>query len=408
VRPARKRILFVDDDVNVLKSLERMLREKRNDWEMHFAESAEQAMRLLKGGGFDAAVLDVRLRGKSGLELLMDIKSDENMRDMEVVMITGLRDRGLKSKALDLGATDLLAKPVTKEDLIARLSNVLCLRSCLSKLRSDNIELEKRLIMSQKMEMMGLLSAGVMHDLNNILLAITGYGDLAMLQLPENSKAREYVEKIRSAGERAAMILGEIRNLSRHREVGFEQCELKSVVENCLELLSPLTPKGVEVRWRSGKGRTQVEADPSQMYQLVLNLCTNAFQAMKEGGVLEVSLDETEEVAGSASAPEGNGGGSYVKLEVSDTGTGMDEETLDRVFEPFFTTKASDGGTGLGMAVVRWIVEAHGGHVKVQSELGRGTKFEVYLPRERRGEELTVAASGGESDGREEAGTVCR
>jgi len=151
----KKRVLFVDDEPNVLSGLRRMLRDKAGEWEMAFAANADEADRLLAERPFDAAVLDVMMPGRSGLELLAEMKASPATRDVEVVILTGLQDRALKRRALDLGAADLLNKPVEKEDIIARLNSVLAMKSFREELQAKNAALEEELVRSQKMELVG-------------------------------------------------------------------------------------------------------------------------------------------------------------------------------------------------------------------------------------------------------------
>ncbi|MCK5119806.1 MAG: response regulator [Candidatus Latescibacteria bacterium] len=377
----KRQILFVDDEPKVLQGLQRLLRDQTDEWDMTFASSAAEATEQLAQNDYDVALLDVNMPGKNGLELLTGIKADARTRDMEVVMLTGLRDQSLKSQALDLGAADLLNKPVLKEDLVARLNNALRMKSYHEKLHDQNVVLEQQVIRSQKMELVGVLAAGMAHDLNNILALIVGYSEITAFLLPDDSKAREKLKQITRAGDRAGKIVQQILRFGKQTEAPCARCNLGPVIEECLELLRPALPKGVAVKWEGPETDRLVQADATEMYQVLMNLCINAGHAMKHGGVLRISLIETELDADSIPPDhEEIRPGSFLRLEVSDTGDGMDPTTAEHLFEPLFTTKGSQGGTGLGLSVVQRIVKNHGGLVTVESSRGEGTSFFVYLP----------------------------
>ncbi len=377
----KRQILFVDDEPKVLRGLQRILRDQTDVWDMTFASSASEATEQLAQNDYDVALLDVKMPGKNGLELLAGIKADARTRDMEVVMLTGLRDQSLKSQALDLGAADLLNKPVLKEDLVARLNNALRMKSYHEKLQAQNVVLEQQVILSQKMELVGVLAAGMAHDLNNILTLIVGYSEITAFLLPDDSKAREKLKQITRAGDRAGMIVQQILRFGKQTEAPRGRCTLGPVIDECLELLRPALPEGVDIEWEGPETDRLVQADATEMYQVLMNLCINAGHAMKHGGVLKISLIETELDADSIPPDhEEMCPGSFLRLEVSDTGDGMDPATAEHIFEPLFTTRGSQGGTGLGLSVVQRIVKNYGGLVTVESSRGEGTSFFVYLP----------------------------
>jgi signal transduction histidine kinase len=375
----KKRILFVDDEPWVLNGLRRMLKEQAEAWDMNFTASAKQAAKLLAEADYDVLVLDIKMPDKNGLDLLSELKSDPRTRDTEVVVLTALNEHGLKRKALDLGATDLLNKPVHKEDLTARLNSVLRTKSYRDELKAHNAALEQQLIRSQKMEIIGALAAGVAHDLNNILTAINGYSEMATLNLPPGSPIREDLAQIKVAGARATRMVQQLLKLSRPTEALRTMCDLGAVIDEVLDLLRGSISKGITIQWEGPQCSRLVQADPTQMYQVIMNLCINALQAMKPGGVLTISLCECQPSADSESPGQES---PCVKLQISDTGHGMDAATLDHIFEPGFTTKASEGGTGLGLFVVQRIIRTHGGRITVESKPGEGTTFCVYLPCE--------------------------
>lgn len=376
----QRKILFVDDEPNVLEGLERLLRDYSSVWNMAFVSSAQGAMDLLTREQYEVVVLDIKMPGMSGLDLLAEIKGTPETRDVEVIMLTGLKDFDLKRQALDLGAADLLTKPVLREELVARLNSALRVRSYRDELKAQNALLEQQLLQAQRVELVGALAIGVAHDLRNMLTAMLGHSELTEHILPENTGARTHIQQIHAAGERARKLVQHIVKFTTGGETSPDRCELGAVVTECLELLRPSLDNTIDVEWTEPETDHVVMADPTQMYQVVMNLCLNAAQAMKHGGTLTLALSSGE-LAGDSTAAESQGPpGPSLRLDVADTGIGMDEPTRERIFEPLFSTQQADGGSGLGLSVVDQIVTNHGGRITVESSLGEGSTFSVYLP----------------------------
>ncbi len=257
-------------------------------------------------------------------------------------------------------------------------------------------QLEDQLRQLQKMEAIGQLAGGIAHDFNNILTGMLGAAELARLELPAGHKARPWVESVTSIGKRAKDLVGQILTFSRKKEGELAPQKLQLVVEEALKLLRSTLPSMVEIRPRIDPLCPPVLADATQIHQVVMNLCTNAWHALPEhGGWIEIGLHlvrVSPAVAGrrlglKPDAP-------YVVLTVQDNGAGMPPDVLSRVFEPFFTTKKLGHGTGLGLAVVHGIVQGHHGAIFADSTPGEGTRFEVYLPVLRAAD--SAAPTGGE------------
>jgi signal transduction histidine kinase len=240
---------------------------------------------------------------------------------------------------------------------------------------------EERLRQSQKMEAVGRLAGGVAHDFNNILTAIFGYTEILLARLGADSQAREAATEIHRAGQRAAELTSQLLAFGRKQKLSPEILDLNAIVSGLESMLRRLIGEHIDFRVRLGSGIGAVNADTTQLEQVIVNLVVNARDALQKGGVLEISSRETELAESDLSDLPGADPGRYVCLSVSDTGEGMDLATQEKIFEPFFTRKSANKGTGLGLSTVFGIVRQSGGTIRVQSEPGAGATFEILLPR---------------------------
>ncbi len=245
---------------------------------------------------------------------------------------------------------------------------------------TEQTKMEQQLRQSQKMEAIGTLAGGVAHDFNNILSGIFGYADLAVVNLNDTDKVERYIEQITVGARRAADLVQQILTFSRKTEHRKSAVKLYLIVKETIKFLRSSIPSNIEIKEKISTSSVAI-VDPTQFHQIIMNLCTNAFHSMeKTGGTLSIALEDIE-ISESKSIPDiGIKPGNYIRMEISDTGSGMSSDTLTRIFEPYFTTKGIGEGTGLGLAVVLGIVEEHKGVIKAYSELGKGSTFNVYLP----------------------------
>jgi len=242
-------------------------------------------------------------------------------------------------------------------------------------------QLEAQLVQTSKMQAIGTLSGGIAHDFNNILSAIIGYTQLALDHAVEGSLQRSNLEEVLLASRRATDLVHQILTFARRMDQGLEPIDIAPVIKEAMRLIRSSLPSSITIEQRIDAGGELVLANPTQVHQIVMNLCTNAAHAMNMGhGVLRVLLDKIDLVAPSPMMVKGGGPGPYLRLQVSDTGVGMEPEMLDSIFDPYFTTREPGEGTGLGLSVVLGIVQTCKGDLGVVSKPGQGSTFTVLLP----------------------------
>jgi PAS domain S-box-containing protein len=242
-------------------------------------------------------------------------------------------------------------------------------------------QLEGQLRQAQKMEAIGTLAGGIAHDFNNILDAIIPYTHLAKSDVGDNPPVQECLDQVLQAAERAKNLVQQILAFSRKQKQERRPIQLQEVVREALKLLRSALPSTIAIQADLQPDAPAILADPTQLHQVIMNLCTNAEHALRGlVGILNLRLSRCEIEEGDPLTDRDLRPGPYLKLTVSDTGRGMDPETLKRAFDPFFTTKAPGEGTGLGLSVVHGIVKEHEGAITVSSQPGRGTTFDIFLP----------------------------
>ncbi len=246
---------------------------------------------------------------------------------------------------------------------------------------SERKRLEEELVQAQKREAVGNLAGGIAHDFNNILSGILGYAELAEMEVKGNEHLASYIQQIKKAGARARNLIRQILSFTRRTHEQRHPVRLAVVIEEAVNLLRASIPSTIELKLNI-QSSSSVLADPDRLHQVVMNLATNAFHAMEgQFGVIEISLRDIKLDEGDPLlADTGLSPGSFVELQVSDTGKGMDSHVMSRIFDPYFTTKDTGKGTGLGLSVVMGIVEGYNGSVTCQSAPGEGSVFKVLLP----------------------------
>jgi PAS domain S-box-containing protein len=256
----------------------------------------------------------------------------------------------------------------------------------------ERLRLEISLRQAQKTEALGTLAGGIAHDFNNILASVLGYTELALDEVKEEERVRGFLEEVLVAGDRARNLVRQILTFSRLSAQEMRPIQIDPLVREAVKMLHSTIPENIVVREKTTDNSLSVHADPTQIYQVIVNLATNAAHAMAgDGGVMAIGVDRFSLDENSREKPPEASPGDYARITVSDTGMGITEKNIDLLFDPYFTTKAPEKGTGLGLAVVHGIVKTHNGHIAVKSEVGRGTSFHVYLPLTRMAKRDTTA-----------------
>jgi signal transduction histidine kinase len=300
----------------------------------------------------------------------------EHRLDIPFILISGTRGEEIAVEAMQHGATDYLLT-----DRLARLRSAVERALERKRLGDERKQLEEQFIQAQKMEVVGQLAGSVAHDFNNILAVILGYNEEILIALEPESRLLGYAQEVRHAVDRAVGLTRQLLAFSRKQPFQPVVLDVNEVVASMDNILKRLLNENIELVITHGREIAAVKADSGYLGQVLMNLVVNARDAMPDGGKLtietsQVAMEETDASGGTNGDPR-----EFVALTVSDTGTGMTDEVKRRLFEPFFTTKPKSKGTGLGLATCQTIVKQCGGHLEVQSELGKGTTFTIYLPR---------------------------
>jgi CheY-like chemotaxis protein len=421
------KLLVVDDNAQNLYMAEVLF--TGNGYQVQSAANGAEALEKAHQAPPDMIVSDILMPVMDGFALCREWKQDKQLKSIPFIFYTATYTEPEDEKfALSLGADRFLVKPFAPEKLIAAVEEVLMisrerspaspagavpdedvflkkynqalihkLENKLAQLETANQSLENeirerkaaedkmhrlesQLIQSQKMEAIGTLASGIAHDFNNILLAIMGYAEIALIDTREGQSGEKHIQEALKACERAKELVHQILTFGRQTEIDRKPVQIKTVVREVLKLLRASLPTTIEIRQKL-ESESLVLANPTQIYQVMMNLGTNAAQAMKAGtGVLDVTLVDVELDEYFVSAYHGLTPGRYQKLEVADNGVGMTADQLKRIFEPYFTTKPRGEGTGLGLSVVHGIVKNTGGAITVYSEPQQGSTFKLFFP----------------------------
>lgn len=391
----KKRILGIDDCEDNLITLGAIVSDAFPNSEFSHALSGMEGIRIAAHWQPDVILLDIVMPQMDGFETCRRIKGDVCTAGIPVIFFTALReDLDLRLTALEAGAEAFLAKPIDIAELTAQINAMFRIRDAELAKKDEHRRLEQmvrertaalerlnaELAQAQKMESIGRLAGGIAHDFNNMLAVILGQAELAIDELTDHNPVTYRLREIQTAARHSADLTKQLLAFARKQTIAPRVLDLNTTVEGMLKMLSRLIGERTELIWRPGLSTGTVKMDPVQIDQILANLCINARDAMENGGSVTITTERTYLDSLWCSEHPGSQDGWYAVIEVSDTGCGMDERTLQSIFEPFFTTKETGKGTGLGLSTVYGIVKQNDGYIDVESVPGVGSIFRVFIP----------------------------
>jgi len=381
--PKPLRALIADDSENDVLIMLHVLRKAGYQVEYERVWTAAAMKAALQRQTWDIVISDYEMPNFGGFEALQVLK--ENGQDLPFILVSAVVSEETAVAAMKAGAHDYIMKrklarlvPAIERELREAQTRIAG-KAAEAALRQS----EEQLQQAQKLEAVGRLAAGVAHDFNNILTAITGHSELMLRQLGADDPRRKHAEQIEKSAYMAAALTRQLLTFSRKQVIEPRVLKLNEVILNIEKMLRRLIGEDIEFHTVLDPTAGHIKADPGQIEQVIMNLAVNARDAMLNGGKLTLTTASTTlDEKYLKNFPELSAG-EYVLLAVADTGTGMSDEVKAHLFEPFFTTKPAGKGTGLGLATCFGIVKQNGGHINVYSELGSGTTFRIYFPQVR-------------------------
>jgi two-component system, cell cycle sensor histidine kinase and response regulator CckA len=367
------RVLVVEDSEDDTRLLVRELSRGGYDVSFERVDTADAMLAAIENQHWDVVVCDYSLPHYSGAYALQLLRQRDT--DTPFFYVSGTIGEEIAVAALKQGAQDYVMKGNLKRLLPAIQRELKEVTQ-----RRERVQLERQLRLLERFDSIGRLAGGISHDFNNVLAAILGWAQIGEEEAPAGSRSAEYFRKIRTQGERASGLTGQLLAFARCKILQPEKIDLNHSISGMLALVQSGMGETIKFEQFLGKDLNVIRGDRSQVDQVIMNLCINAKDAMPSNGRLTVRTGNVEIDDEFCCHRSNARPGCYVVLEVSDNGIGMDPATLDRIFEPFFTTKKPGKGTGLGLATVYAIVKQHEGFIDVDSEPGVGTTFKVYFP----------------------------
>jgi two-component system NtrC family sensor kinase len=368
------RLLLVDDEEYFRQTLFKRL--TKRGLIVDQAADGNECLSALQNKAMDVVVLDVKMPGISGIEVLKQIK--DRYPKIEVILLTGHATTADGVEGIKLGAFDYLGKPIELEHLFYKIIQAY---DKIQRIEAEHQEaeyrkrMEQRMIAAERLASVGILAAGVAHEINNPLAIIsesTGwmrqlFAKDELKDMPRRDDFIKALDKVEKSVERASRITHQLLGFAGKSEPAVSQVSLAELAEEAIRLvIHEIHNRDIKIVRQIKPGLGRIQSDPYQLRQVLMNLLTNAIHAVKSGGSIAIAIEDL-----------GNG----QVITVSDTGQGIPRENLDKIFEPFFSTKAPGEGTGLGLFVSRGIVEKLGGTIEVESEIGRGARFSIRLPK---------------------------
>lgn len=361
-----ERILIVDDMPANIKVLGETL---KTDYNLSFARSGQKALEIATAHPHDLILLDIMMPEINGYTVCRRLKANPNTRNVPVIFITAKTREEDEAKGFELGAVDYITKPFSPALVLARVRTHLELKRHRDHLEEMIQERTNQLIHSDRLATLGMISAAVAHEIRNPLFFISGSVELIQQTLKEKETDEEVfssLERIIDGTRRIDKLIDTLRKYSGHETMRKKKCRLSDIIDDALNLLSYQFRKGGITFVTAISPELELYCDPQKLSQVFVNLLNNAGSAMgTRGGRVTLSAEQAAD---------------HLLIRIRDNGPGVDPGEADRIFEPFFTTKGKDEGTGLGLFIVRNIIEEHSGKIYLSPPAGRGAEFNISLP----------------------------
>nr|WP_321401192.1 response regulator [uncultured Desulfobacter sp.] len=413
-------ILAIDDNQDNLITISALLKLLIPNSKVITASSGEEGIHKAIIGHPDTILLDIHMPGMDGFETCRELKTIEATAHIPVIMLTAVRtDSKSRVKALDLGADAFLTKPIDEAALAAQVRAMLRIKQAEDRLRDDKIhleelvkervaelrqvnrqlvkeieerkqaehaqkKLEQQLIHAQKLESVGRLAGGIAHDFNNMLSIILGYSEMMQEDMTPDDPNYERITEISAAASRSANLTGQLLAFARKQTVSPQVMDLNTTIPRMMNMLHRLLREDINLNFMPADTPCMVNIDPSQLDQILVNLCINSGDAINGTGQISIAADNVFINDSSRDENIDLPVGRYVQLSVTDTGCGMDKNMIPNIFEPFFTTKEMAKGSGLGLSTVYGIVRQNSGTIDVSSRPGKGSTFTILLPEHKK------------------------
>ncbi|MEN6474023.1 MAG: response regulator [Syntrophaceae bacterium] len=377
---ARRSVLIVEDDPGLSDLIHKTLSDQGLGCTCTF--NGSQALEWLAKNHADLLLLDYSLPDMAGSMLIESLGKSQAAPPF--IVITGHGDEHIAVDMMKAGAQDYLVKDTALLDrlptIVTRAFKDIEHASRLKEIEEESKRLQTRLMQVQKLEAIGTLAGGIAHDFNNILSTVLGYTELAKLKLEQGQAIAGELDEVLKAGIRARDLIRQILTFSRQADIQRTPLEIVPLIKETVKFLRASLPATIEIRQDLKASHGLILADPTQIHQVLMNLCTNATHAMQGEGRLEIRLSELNLDQEASLTYKGLLPGRYLRLSISDNGRGIPREIIDKIFDPFFTTKERGEGSGMGLAVVHGIIADMHGAITVASQPGLGTTFHVLFP----------------------------
>ncbi|QGJ72101.1 Hybrid sensor histidine kinase/response regulator [Planctomycetales bacterium 10988] len=375
-------VLLVEDNPADQELLTIRLEESDKEiFKLFYADRLSQASQIVQEQPIDVILLDLSLPDAQGIQTVKQMAEVSPM--IPIVVLTTLHDEAIAMQTIQEGAQDYLVKGRIDTDLLRRSIQYSIKRMMVEQ---ELFKKELQLRQSQKMEALGALAGGVAHDFNNLLTGIIGYAQL-LLYKPLDEDTKEDISAIQDFANRAAELTKQLLAFSRSKPQKCVQLDLAPILQDSSRMLERIIGSAHKIELDVHSDLSPIMADQGQIDQVLMNLAINARDAMPDGGTIKLQADSLEITPRDSREYPDLVPGNYVRIQVIDHGVGMDEHTKEKMFDPFFTTKSSGKGTGLGLVTVHKIITNFGGSIRVLSEIGKGTTFELLLPSQSQSEQ---------------------